>query len=566
MKDTLVVAISQSGTTTDTNRTVDLARADGAWVHAIVNRRNSPLVRKSDSRLFTSDGRDVEMAVASTKAFYSQVAAGKLTALCLAQVLKTMEPAQIYAEILALESLPERIQQVLDQEAGIATCARTYAPCQRYWALVGNGPNKIAAEEIRIKLSELCYRSIPCDFTEDKKHIDLSTEPLTLVVANDLPHLVAQDTAKEVAIFKAHNGKPIVFAALGESCFEPYAEHIIYLPSVGAGLDFVIAAVAGHIWGFHAAKAIDATALPFRNTAATLAACLEAPEQAPQALLQAQIGALLDSAAQGEMDAALPPRIAAQLGQYQGQLAGMGADPSARSAVFGAGIALMKAACDELSRPIDSIRHQAKTVTVGISRPQKDIAPLLQRALAELGVAPAGLAERDRQLLIALSSFLAGVEGGALYRIVGGPYEWEGEESPEIQIVRRIGSSVGRTSNFDQPGLAAGSKRRALRLGRAIVSTGPNNSESLLLVPVFDEQQWVIENLALLHIAVIPQASLQQKSTLLKELGYYEDAFEAFQEVRTSGNFAAFVEATSPHDLIFTPSFRVLVGDGAQGM
>ncbi|MFO1432155.1 MAG: SIS domain-containing protein [Candidatus Competibacteraceae bacterium] len=560
LKDTLVVAISQSGTTTDTNRTVDLARADGAWVHAIVNRRNSPLVRKSDSRLFTSDGRDVEMAVASTKAFYCQVAAGKLTALCLGQVLGTLEPAQVYAEMLALESLPERIQEVLAQEATIAACARAYAPRQRYWALVGNGPNKIAAEEIRIKLSELCYRSIPCDFTEDKKHIDLSTEPLTLVVANDLPQLMAQDTAKEVAIFKAHNGKPIVFAALGETCFEPYAEATLYLPSVGAGLDFVLAAVAGHLWGFHAAKAIDATALPFRQAAALLAGSLEDPTQAPLGLLQEKIGALLETAAGGELDAALPARIVAQLGHYLARFTTVGPLPAARSALFSEGVALLKVASDELSRPIDSIRHQAKTVTVGISRPQREIAPLLQRALAELGVAAAGLAERDRQLLIALSPFLAGVDGGALYQVMGGAYERDADTAPEIQIVARSGSSVGRASTYDHPHPAAGGKRRVLRLGRALVTTGPNNSESLLMIPVFDEQQWVCEKVVLLHLSIIPQASLQQKVALLKDLGSYDDAFEAFQEVKPEGNFAAFLEALSPHALIFAPSFRGLVG------
>ena len=64
MADTLVVAISQSGTTTDTNRTVDLVRARGAAVIAIVNRRNSDLTDKADGVLYTSDGRDVEMSVA----------------------------------------------------------------------------------------------------------------------------------------------------------------------------------------------------------------------------------------------------------------------------------------------------------------------------------------------------------------------------------------------------------------------------------------------------------------------------------------------------------------------
>ena len=78
MSDTLAVAISQSGTTTDTNRTVDLIRSRGALVVSIVNRRNSDLTDKSDGVLYTSDGRDVEMSVASTKAFYAQVAAGLL--------------------------------------------------------------------------------------------------------------------------------------------------------------------------------------------------------------------------------------------------------------------------------------------------------------------------------------------------------------------------------------------------------------------------------------------------------------------------------------------------------
>ncbi|MGH9271006.1 MAG: SIS domain-containing protein, partial [Ilumatobacteraceae bacterium] len=80
MSDTLAVAISQSGTTTDTNRTVDLLRSRGASVLAIVNRRSSDLTDKADGVLYTSDGRDVEMSVASTKAFYAQVAAGVLLA------------------------------------------------------------------------------------------------------------------------------------------------------------------------------------------------------------------------------------------------------------------------------------------------------------------------------------------------------------------------------------------------------------------------------------------------------------------------------------------------------
>ena len=71
----------------------------------------------------------------------------------------------------------------------IREAAARHAPAHRYWAIVGNGANRIAANEVRIKLSELCYKSMACDSTEDKKHIDLSSEPLILVCAAGLQGL-----------------------------------------------------------------------------------------------------------------------------------------------------------------------------------------------------------------------------------------------------------------------------------------------------------------------------------------------------------------------------------------
>ena len=94
MSDTLAVAVSQSGTTTDTNRTVDLLRSRGAAVIGIVNRRGSDLTDKADGVLYTSDGRDVEMSVASTKAFYAQVAAGTLLSCAIAEAAGLGDPAR----------------------------------------------------------------------------------------------------------------------------------------------------------------------------------------------------------------------------------------------------------------------------------------------------------------------------------------------------------------------------------------------------------------------------------------------------------------------------------------
>lgn len=370
MDDVVLVPVSQSGTTTDTNRVVDLCRDRGAWVNCIVNRRNSPLVQKSDSYIYTSNGRDVEMAVASTKAFYSQVAAGKLLSLWLASVLGTMDADAVTAEITALEGLPARIDQVLDGKEAIAEVAKKYAPVHRYWALVGNGANCVAAQEVRIKLSELCYKSIPCDVTEDKKHIDLSTEPLTLVMASDLPELVVMDTVKEVTIFKAHNGSPIVFCAEDEARFDGVAEAVIKVPRVGGGLDFVTETVAGHWWGIAAAKAIDAHAEPFRAARIALGDMIADPATWDRTLVLNQLNKCVDRIASGATDSALPARVAAALANYMLWLVNQSPSICVTEARLADILTILNKAIEEMTRPIDTIRHQAKTVTVGISRPQ----------------------------------------------------------------------------------------------------------------------------------------------------------------------------------------------------
>jgi glucosamine--fructose-6-phosphate aminotransferase (isomerizing) len=78
MSDTLVVAISQSGTTTDTNRTVDMVKLPRRPHPGHRQPRDSDLTFKVDGVVYTSSGRDIEMSVASTKAFYSQIVAGAL--------------------------------------------------------------------------------------------------------------------------------------------------------------------------------------------------------------------------------------------------------------------------------------------------------------------------------------------------------------------------------------------------------------------------------------------------------------------------------------------------------
>ncbi|MEM1378397.1 MAG: SIS domain-containing protein, partial [Pseudomonadota bacterium] len=541
----LVIAVSQSGTTTDTNRAVDLVRERGAVVHAIVNRRNSDLVRKSDSALFTSDGRDVEMSVASTKAFYSQITAGKLTALFLAEQLQTMTDAELAYEMGELERLPSAIQSVLDNEAHIGECANALAPYSRYWAVTGSGVNHIAALEIRIKLSELCYKSIPVDFTEDKKHIDLSTEPLTLVVANDLPSDLVGDVVKEAAIFKAHNGRPVVFATEGADAeaFEEYAERVIALPAIGGDLAFVLATVAGHLFGFHAARAIDQGAQKLKTIVAQVNLIAMGSAEADTRATADALDAFVDEGVTGAYNSGLGASDIAFVANLARQLRAGDAASAAKAAEE-----RLRLAYEETSRPVDTIRHQAKTVTVGTSRPEDALTSALRKALAEIGLADSRMSFDHRKALAAVSRLVHEVRFAALIDIAATDGGTSGIVSAQTG---GAGSLAAYTTNSPLLGvLGAAADENEVVCG--FIGNGP-----VIVVPVNGTDYAQTEHLLCLGVELLAHASREQKIAVMKALGTYKPKLREWQQ--TLGNEAQSalerqISRETPVTVVFRPS------------
>ena len=494
MSDTLIIAISQSGTTTDTNRTVDLARSRGARVLAVVNRRGSELSAKADGVIYTSDGRDVEMSVASTKAFYAQVAAGAIVACAIAQTIGAGSPEDRHNLLTALRSLPDALGEVLQSRGKIADAARTFATSRRYWTVVGNGPNAVAAEEVRIKLSELCYKSIACDITEDKKHIDLSCEPLIFVCAAGLSGGTATDVAKEIEIYRAHKALPIVVATIGEQRFTAAAA-VIEVPVVDPRVAFVLSVMVGHLFGYEAALAIDALARPLRQTREVVEHAVERGGQGSALLtkVHGEIGvaanrffdALSTGTYDGNLEASTAVRVvgmlrtvmsANPLQSYQRDF-GKIATPEA---LLDDIIAALTRAIDELTRPIDAIKHQAKTITVGISRSEEG---LLDRTLVQ-AVLNAGAA-RDRlpygvlKVLADLDPAISQVVGFTRYRIEGDP------SSPDstVMIVDRGGIARDLQSRADTSNALRGTKRRVAVSQEVLVARGRRDSRTVILIP-----------------------------------------------------------------------------------
>ncbi|MEO0542252.1 MAG: SIS domain-containing protein [Pseudomonadota bacterium] len=542
----LVIAVSQSGTTTDTNRAVDLVRERGAVVHAIVNRRNSDLVRKADSVLFTSDGRDVEMSVASTKAFYSQITAGKLTALFLAEQLETMTDAELAYEMGELERLPAAIQQVLDNEAGIGECATALAPYSRYWAVTGSGVNHIAALEIRIKLSELCYKSIPVDFTEDKKHIDLSTEPLTLVVANDLPSDLVGDVVKEAAIFKAHNGRPVVFATEGTDAeaFEEYAERVIALPAIGGDLAFVLATVAGHLFGFHAARAIDEGAQKLKAIVSQVNLIAMDAQDADSFATADALDAFVDEAAMGAFNSGLGASDIAFVANLARQLR----NAENATAVAKAAEERLRLAYEETSRPVDTIRHQAKTVTVGTSRPEDALTTGLRKALADIGLADSRMSFDHRKTLAAVSRLVEEVRFAALIDISGNTNNLTGVVSAQTGTAGSL--ATYRESSPLLGVLGAAADENEVVCG--FLGNGP-----VVVVPVNGTDYAQTEHLLCLGVELVAHASREQKIAVMKALGTYMPKLREWQQSLGDEAQSALdrqVSRETPVTVVFQPS------------
>ena len=506
MDDTLVVAISQSGTSTDTNRTVDLVRARGAATIAIVNRRSSDLTDKSEGVLYTSDGRDVEMSVASTKAFYAQIAAGILLASAIGDVTGHGDVAATAQLLDGLRELPDAMDRLLMQRESIGLAATANAPQRVYWAVVGNGRNRIAANEIRIKLSELSYKSIGVDATEDKKHIDLSAEPLVIVCAAGLDGATADDVAKEVAIFRAHKAAPIVIATEGEDRFSA-ALATIFVPAVHPSLAFVLSAMAGHLFGYEAALAIDAQARPLREARGAIETVVE---RGQHDLLERLAGEIAQPAAifidglragqyDGNLDARTAVRIVSLLRYAQG-LAPLeafevehGKIGTPSTVVEDLTDALTRG-IEQLTRPVDAIKHQAKTVTVGTSRSEEALydSPLVA-AVLEAGAPRDRLSYRSLRTLAALDAAVARVTGYTRYAVDGDP----ATQHASATVLDKGGSAAGLRSRTESHPVLQGAKNLAARQ-RTVTAAKGSDGRTLVIVPETKGSE--VTGLTLLHV------------------------------------------------------------------
>jgi len=249
---TLVIAISQSGETMDTLMALRHAKAAGARVLAICNTNSSTIPRESDAVLYTHAGP--EIAVASTKAFLTQVVAVYLIGLHLAQVRKVLtdqDVADLYNELL---ELPAKIEAILETVEPLRALTRTFAKSSSVLFL-GRNVGFPAALEGALKLKELAYMHAEGFAGGELKHgpIALIEEgtPVIAIVPSGHDHALDEKMLSNIQEVKARGAQVIVIAEEGAEVTG--ATHVIRIPVAPALFQPVLATVPLQVFAYEMA-------------------------------------------------------------------------------------------------------------------------------------------------------------------------------------------------------------------------------------------------------------------------------------------------------------------------
>ncbi|MFC8658536.1 glutamine--fructose-6-phosphate transaminase (isomerizing) [Streptomyces parvus] len=254
---TLVVAISQSGETMDTLMALRHAREQGAKVLAICNTNGSTIPRESDAVLYTHAGPEV--AVASTKAFLTQLVACYLVALYLGQVRGTKWGDEIRTVVRQLSAISAEVESVLTTMEPVRELARSLAHHDTV-LFVGRHVGYPVALEGALKLKELAYMHAEGFAAGELKHgpIALIEEGLPVVVIVPSPRgrsVLHDKIVSNIQEIRARGALTIVVAEEGDDAVLPYADHLITVPATPTLLQPLVATVPLQVFACELATA-----------------------------------------------------------------------------------------------------------------------------------------------------------------------------------------------------------------------------------------------------------------------------------------------------------------------
>lgn len=250
-KDTLVIAISQSGETADTLAAVREAKRKEVPTLAICNVLGSTLSREVDANFYTYAGP--EIGVASTKAFVAQLTCLFLLSLHFAQKKGVLSSSKISEKLTHLQKVPEQLQSLLEKESQIVNYAHSLFKYNNFLYL-GRGINYPIALEGALKLKEISYIHAEAYPGGEMKHgpIALIDEnfPTVAIAPKDAVYQKMMSNIEEV---KSRDGKVFLLATEGDKVAKRVADYIFYMPETIEELSPILSILPLQLFAYHVA-------------------------------------------------------------------------------------------------------------------------------------------------------------------------------------------------------------------------------------------------------------------------------------------------------------------------
>ena len=248
-KDDIFIVISQSGETADTLSALRLAKNHGLKVIAITNCVGSTVSREADDVIYTLAGP--EIAVASTKAYTTQVLCLFLLAIKAGKLKGTLSDEEATKLLSELETIPEKIQEILDNKEVIQKFAsRQYNKDKIFY--IGRQFDSATSLESALKLKEVSYMHSEAFAAGELKHGPIALiDPQTLVVAiASKPDLYDKIGSNMVEV-KSRGASVLVITQDDSGAFEGKADEIVKIPACSETLASLLTVIPAQLFAYY---------------------------------------------------------------------------------------------------------------------------------------------------------------------------------------------------------------------------------------------------------------------------------------------------------------------------
>ena len=252
-KDSLVVIISQSGETADSLAALRLVKDLGVRTLGIVNVVGSSIAREADSVLYTLAGP--EIAVATTKAYSTQLICAYLLSMEIARVKGQMEDETYRRMLEDLTQLPEKIERVLSDKERIQWFANKFAAARDIF-FIGRGLDYAICQEGSLKMKEISYIHSEAYAAGELKHGTISLiEEGTLVVGLMTQSSLSEKTQSNLVEVKSRGAYLMGVTQYGNYSIEDTVNFVVYTPKTDPHFATSLAIIPLQLMGYYVSVA-----------------------------------------------------------------------------------------------------------------------------------------------------------------------------------------------------------------------------------------------------------------------------------------------------------------------